>query len=320
MSISKINHLGFKFHRFFLLMFLGLVSCEHLVVPLPGEPMVPMPGEDIVYIPVVVHVIHEGEYVGQGSNLSDERVIRQIEIVNEDFRKKEGTRGYNNHPDGGDAKIEFVLAKQTPGGEPSDGINRINSMEVDVPQLGYNQNHYAQYAYWPPEEYINIWTTPLDESLSCIILGSATGPLTDLPGTEYLLIPQSGDAEGILINWSHFGESDIGCLARYGRTLTHEIGHYFGLLHPWGVKDCELNDYCRDTPAVATEVYGQTPFYGCRDEPVMIANFMNWSDDEVMNIFTHEQIDRMHYVLKNHRGRHALMTSKSLLLPECKFR
>src|SRR5690554_260816 len=315
MNISKINQLGFKFNRFFLLMFLSFVSCDRHDELLPCKPKVPLRGVDIIYIPVVVHVVHEGEPVGQGTNLSNERIFRQIEIVNEDFRKKEGTRGYNDHPDGGDAKIEFVLAKQTPDGELSDGINRINSKEMNVPQLGYNQNHFAQYAYWPPKEYINIWTTPLDESLSCFVLGSATGPLTDLPGTELLLIPQPGDAEGILINYTHFGESEIDCHARYGRTLTHELGHYFGLLHPWGAKDCDHNDYCNDTPAVNTEVYGQTSFIGCQNEPVMVENFMNWSDDEVMNIFTHEQIGRMHYVLSNQEGRNALMTSKALLNP-----
>lgn len=315
MNISKKNRFEFKFNRFFLLMFLGFVSCEKQDAPSPNEPNKPLPGIDIIYIPVVVHVVHNGEPVGQSSNLSNERILRQIEILNEDFRKKEGTRGFNDLPDGGDAKIEFVLAKQTPNGEPSDGINRINSKEVNVPQLGYNQNHYAQYAYWPPAEYINIWTTPLDESLSCIVLGSATGPLTDIPGTELLLIPQPGDAEGILINWSHFGESDIDCHARYGRTLTHEMGHFLGLLHTWGGQDCEFNDHCEDTPAVDTYVYGSTPFIGCNGETIMIGNYMNYSDDEVMNIFTQNQIDRMHYVLTNHEGRNALMTSKALLNP-----
>lgn len=59
----------------------------------------PDPGDEVFKIPVVVHVIHEGEEVGMGFNVSDELIFRQIEIVNEDFRRKEGTRGFNNHPD-----------------------------------------------------------------------------------------------------------------------------------------------------------------------------------------------------------------------------
>ena len=278
-------------------------------------PDVPEPGVDVVYLPVVVHVIHNGEAVGDGPNLTSERIKRQIEIINEDFRRKAGTRGYNNHPDGGDTKIEFVLARQTPDGKPTDGINRIDATSMDVPDLGYNQNHYAQYSYWNSNAYINIWTSPLPESTECLALGDATGPDTDLPGSERLSLPGPGDAEGILINWIHFGESDIGCHARYGRTLTHEMGHYFGLLHTWGTKECQTNDFCDDTPAVDREVFGRASFKGCNGEMIMIGNYMNYSEDEVMNIFTKDQIGRMHYVLKNHAGRNALMSSMGLEKP-----
>lgn len=186
---------------------------------------------------------------------------------------------------------------------------------MDVPQLGYVPNHYAQYVYWNPGKYINIWTPPLSESVECMVLGVATGPDTDLPGSETLLLPGPNDAEGILINWAHFGESDIDCHARYGRTLTHEMGHYLGLLHPWGNKDCQTNDFCDDTPAVDREVFGRNPFIGCDGEMIMIGNFMNFSEDEVMNIFTNDQIARMHYVLKNHEGRNKLISSIGLEYP-----
>ncbi|WP_425237282.1 M43 family zinc metalloprotease [Ulvibacterium sp.] len=278
-------------------------------------PITPEPVEDIVFLPVVVHVIHSGENLGTGPNLSKERIIRQMEILNEDFRRKKGTRGYNDHPDGGDTKIEFVLAKQTQDGKPTTGINRIDTSKVKIPDLGYNQNHYAQYAYWDPSQYINIWTTPLPESSKCLVLGNATGPKTDLPGTQYLALPGPNDSEGILINWIHFGESDIDCHARHGRTLTHEMGHYLGLLHTWGGKDCTFNDYCDDTPAVDKEVFGTTPFIGCAGEKIMLGNYMNYTHDEVMNIFTQDQIARMHYVLKNHKGRKALTQSVGLQNP-----
>lgn len=90
------------------------------------------------------------------------------------------------------------------------------------------------------------------------------------------------------------------------------MGHYLGLLHPWGRKDCHLNDYCDDTPAVDREIYGSDPFTGCAGEIIMIGNYMNWSHDEVMNIFTKDQIARMHYVLENHEGRKALASSPAL--------
>ncbi len=296
-----------------LILFALIASCsgsyeEEILTP-------PTLGDDIVYLPVVVHVIHSGKAEGEESNLSTERIIRQIEILNEDFRKKPGTRGFNEHPEGGDSKIEFVLAKRAPDGSPTDGINRVDTTIVNVPILGYGPNHYAQYAYWPSSEYINIWTTPLPMSTACLAAGMATGPLTDLPGTQHMAIPHPGDAEGILINWIHFGESQIDCQARFGRTLTHEMGHYFGLLHTWGGQVCELNDYCEDTPAVDKVIFGNTEIMGCQGTPVMLGNYMNYTDDEIMNIFTKDQIARMHYVLENHPGRNALMSSPALESP-----
>ncbi|WP_170179681.1 M43 family zinc metalloprotease [Flavivirga rizhaonensis] len=288
-----------------------LCSCSKDSNPDPSNPDPSNPEEDIFYLPVVIHIIHNGKPVGEGTNLSTARIERQIEILNEDFRRKKGTRGYNNHPDGGDTRIEFVLAKQDPDGKPFNGINRVDSTKVLVPSLGHNVNHYAQYAYWDPKKYINVWTTPLPEDSECFVFGSATGPETDLPGTEFFSLPQPGDAEGILINWLHFGESDIACYARFGRTLTHEMGHYLGVLHIWGEGDCENNDYCDDTPAVDKPVYN-IAFIGCEGEPAMINNYMTWSYDETMNMFTNDQIARMHYVLEHHEGRHALLSSHAL--------
>lgn len=275
-------------------------------------PEITDPGQEVVYLPVVIHVLHNGESVGEGPNLSTQRIQRQVQILNEDFRRKKGTKGYNDHPNGGDSKIEFVLAKQSPNGDAMNGINRIDISLMNVPELGYNQNHYAQYDYWDPSSYINIWTTPLPESSGCLVLGSATGPETDLPGTQFLLLPQAGDSEGILINWIHFGESDIDCHARYGRTLTHEMGHYLGVLHTWGGKDCEFNDYCADTPAVDDVVFGRDAYIGCAGETIMIGNYMNYSEDDLMNIFTKNQIARMHYVLEHHTGRNSLLSSPGL--------
>ncbi len=289
-----------------------LMSCsrDDDVIPVVPDPD---PVEEIYYIPVVIHLLHLGEAIGEGTNLSTERIERQIEILNEDFRRKEGTRGFNDHPDGGDARIEFVLAKQNPDGKPVDGIERINIQKFDIP---FNPTSVAQYNYWEPSHYINIWTAPLPEELvPCIVLGQATLPRIDLPGNDQLPILGPDEAEGILINSIHFGESNINCHARFGRTLTHEMGHYLGLLHPWHKNDCEYNDYCEDTPAVDKIVSGRTAFAGCEGEPVMIGNYMNWSDDEVMNIFTNDQIARMHYVLEQHPERNSLLTSPGLKEP-----
>ena len=81
---------------------------------------------EIVTIPVVVHVIHNGEAIGEGTNISKAQIESQIRILNEDFRKKLNTNGYNTHPAGADIEINFALAVQSPDGIPTDGIVRVN--------------------------------------------------------------------------------------------------------------------------------------------------------------------------------------------------
>ncbi|MFO7448076.1 MAG: M43 family zinc metalloprotease [Ignavibacteriaceae bacterium] len=279
----------------------------------------PEPEPDGIYrIAVVVHVIHHGEPVGEGYNLSVERIERQIEILNEDFRRKEGTGGFNDHPDGTDTKIEFMLAKTSPDGQPTNGITRVNKDTVENPILyGDKFNHFAFYGYWDPELYINIWLDPLPEDLIDIVLGEATGPDTDLPGHELLLDGEPKMSEGIIINSYHFGESNKSADYNLGRTLTHEAGHYLGLLHLWGSGDCETNDYCDDTPPVKRNTIGcpSPPPLACNGQPAMIENYMDFTPDRCMNIFTIDQTERMHYVLENSPYRKTLLSSPGLKTP-----
>jgi hypothetical protein len=109
-------------------------------------------------IPVVVHVLHSGEPVGEGFNYSDERITSQIRTLNEDFRRKEGTPGFNSHPDGADTQIEFALAQIDPNGNPTNGIVRVNQNLVH-PQLDSGDliTFASRYSYWDPDRYLNIW-------------------------------------------------------------------------------------------------------------------------------------------------------------------
>ena len=285
--------------------FFLIVSCntEGIV-----NPPIDQPHDKIYTIPVVVHVVHLGEEIGSGHNLSEERIKSQIRVLNEDFRRKEGTRGYNNHPDGGDARIEFVLAKKTPEGEDTNGIVRINAAEAEEQIQFQNFGYYASLSYWNPKHYLNIWTQPMPEDLTDIILGSATGPITDLSGADRLSPGEPVQPEGILINSAHFGVSDLDSDYNLGRTATHEAGHYLGLLHLWGTGECETNDYCEDTPPVDKAFRS----VACNGQPVMKENYMNFSADSIMNIFTNDQIKRMHHVLENSPYRKTLMDSPGL--------
>ncbi|MEL6650712.1 MAG: hypothetical protein AAFQ87_07920, partial [Bacteroidota bacterium] len=79
-------------------------------------------------IPVVFHVIHDGEAVGSGDNISAALINAQLTQLNNDFRKIAGTSGDNSDPRGADSELEFCMATVDPSGnsmsEP--GINRIN--------------------------------------------------------------------------------------------------------------------------------------------------------------------------------------------------
>ena len=80
----------------------------------------------IIYIPVVVHVIHNGDAYGVNENITDEQVQSQITVMTQDYRKMLGTPGYNTNAVGADVQVEFVLAKVDPNGNLTNGIDRVN--------------------------------------------------------------------------------------------------------------------------------------------------------------------------------------------------
>lgn len=281
--------------------------------PDPEPPDPPIPEPTIYLVRTVVHVLHLGERVGEGHNLSPDRIEGQVRSVNDDYRRREGTRGFNTHPDGADTRIELVLATEAPDGSPTDGVVRVDISEGDSPiPRARSFDHYAHYSYWDPSTYLNVWSVPFPDSATDVVLGEATGPETDLPGAELLIPGEPERAEGVIINSRHFGESDESAIHGLGRTLTHEVGHYLGLLHPWGGRICADNDFCDDTPAVDVPVLGcpSSPPPGCAGEPAMVENYMNFVEDRCMNVFTKDQAARMHYVLENSPRRRSLLVGR----------
>ena len=121
-------------------------------------------------IPVVVHIIHNGEAVGVGRNISDAQVASQIDVLNKDFNRL-NTDAVNTPAEfaavAGNLNVEFVLAKQDPDHQYTDGIMRVNgnrtqwslSRETEFKSLhplpGNPDNDYT--GAWPSEDYLNIW-------------------------------------------------------------------------------------------------------------------------------------------------------------------
>jgi len=283
-----------------ILALLGLLACT----PDDPGPTVPDPLPDplpLYRVPVVVHVLHHGEPIGTGPNHDRATVERQIQLLNDDFRRRPGTRGHNDHPAGADARIEFFLASTDPDGGPTQGVHRVDLGAVENPiDPNHRFDHLAWYGYWDPNRYVNIWSVPYPEDVTGVFLGEATGPTTDLPGAEFLLPGEPAQAEGVAINAAHFGEHSSDSDYDLGRTLTHEMGHHLGLLHLWGGGNCETNDHCADTPAVDEPVSGcpGEVILACTGEPAMTENYMTFSPDRCMYVFTVEQVERMRYVLE----------------------
>lgn len=269
----------------------------------------------IVTIPVVVHVIHSGQAYGVAPNITDTQVQSQITVMNNDFRKLVGTPGYNTNAVGADTMIQFALAKADPNGNPTNGINRVNmcqaiwtTAEVDAvvkPQT-----------IWDPTLYMNMWSVQFGGSSSGI-LGYAQFPSNSGLGG----LNTSGGAantDGVVANYATFGSTDYNdgtfiLNAPYdkGRTMTHEVGHFLGLRHIWGDATCGT-DYCADTPTAHTANYSCNPaIASCTSASVfeMVQNYMDYTNDTCMNIFTVDQKSRITAVMNNSPRRVELKTS-----------
>ncbi|HYC86635.1 MAG TPA: M43 family zinc metalloprotease [Chryseosolibacter sp.] len=282
----------------------------------------------VVTIPIVVHVVHNGEPLGSGTNLSQAQVQAQIEVLNEDFRRKPGTRGYNDSPVGADIEIEFCLAYVDKNGNQmaESGIHRYDGGQADWTR-DQIENKLKPNTIWDPNKFYNIWTVKF-AAAEANLLGYAQFPdQSGLPG----LNEQGGPAatDGVVVRYQSFGSVDKGTFpvmqAPYnkGRTLTHETGHWLGLRHIWGDGSC-AEDFVSDTPPAAG------PSSGCPVGRIscgnvnMVQNYMDYSEDACMNIFTQGQKTRMRAVMEVSPRRKTLLDNNLCVpvvadVPEARF-
>ncbi|MBD3628642.1 M43 family zinc metalloprotease [Cyclobacterium sp.] len=271
--------------------------------------------EGIRQIPVVVHIIHQGEPIGEGANISEAQVLDQIRILNEDFQQR--NENFSITPDeflgvSASANIEFVLAKQRPDGLPTNGINRVQG-----PKNIYSSRDAALVAdlvSWTPEEYVNIWVLPL----ASIELGYSSFPISDeLEGLNNP--PTSRNLDGVGIDTYHFGSIGNVEETSLGRTATHELGHFLGLRHIWGDGGCEVDDFVTDTPLQdspnASCRINIPPRESCGSRD-MVENYMDYTPDQCMSLFTAGQVERMNVILEFSPRRNSLLTSRALQEPE----
>lgn len=264
--------------------------------------------KEIVQIPVVFHILHKGESVGNGLNISKARIDRQLVTLNEDFNQQnaDGSSTLSAFASfAANIEIEFVYAKQTPDGYPTNGIVR---------QVA-NQNNYtyqeretlATESFWPPEDYLNIWVT----DIRAPSLGWAEFPSTTLSGIDEGSI--KSNADGIAIDYQYLGDNpNSPTFESKGRTLTHEMGHFFGLRHIWGDGGCNADDFCEDTPPSSESTSGCDLTKNTCGSLDMVQNFMDYTNDACMSLFTQDQKIRMRTVLENSPRRVSLINSIAL--------
>jgi len=297
----------------------------------------PQGTEEQVYIlPVIVHVIHNGEPVGMGSNLSREQVLSQFTVLNEDFGRKNADRvatppifrGVAAFPN-----IQFRPALLDPEGNPlpEPGIHRYNGEQGFWAPNNFDVS-IKPATSWDPKRYLNIWAVRLSGGT----LGYASWPKNStLAG-----VPPETDADnqdGVVVNSLTFGSNNTAFgtfdnlsdpLYNQGRSCSHEVGHYLGLLHPWGIfGGCTEDDFCSDTPTTSRnrdEAWFPCSFPhpenpntctddGGNDLPDMFQNFMDYSADACMNLFTEEQKLRMRTVLAQADNRREVLRSAVIL-------
>ena len=263
-------------------------------------------------IPVVFHIIHEGG----AENISLTQIEDQMRILNEDFARLNPDT--TNTPaifaqNAGDTNIEFRLAKIDPNGDCTQGVTRTySSLTVGA------RNNVKELIQWDPTRYMNVWVVKTIEQFDPdggIVLGFAQFP------NQLFSDPET---DGIVIRHDYCGSIETASSNR-GRTLTHEAGHWLNLRHIWGDEDCG-NDNIDDTPT------GQEPNYGictgnfpynvgvCSSSPgqtitqssgEMFMNYMDYSDDFCMNMFSLGQGERMRSAINTYRN--YLTTNSNLI-------
>jgi hypothetical protein len=265
----------------------------------------------ILQVPVVFHIIHKGESIGTGTNLSQERIDRQLAILNEDFNKSNADTLetlLEFQLLASNAEIEFVYARQDPQGFETTGIVRVLGSAGSYSYQ--NRSSLSAESYWPAESYLNIWVADLAGSS----LGWAEFPVSNLPGLEEA--SNNRLIDGVSVDYLYFGENPSSpSFESKGRTATHEMGHFFGLRHIWGDGGCAVDDYCDDTPESSSSSTGCNLSKTTCGTLDMVQNFMDYTDDACMSLFSLNQRARMRTVIENSPRRLSLTTSEGLNFP-----
>lgn len=232
-------------------------------------------------IPIVIHVV----YNTPEQNISEEQIKSQIEILNQDFSRTNPDKKNTPAqflPVAANCGIQFCLVKVI---RTQTNVTEFNDND-DVKSCSTGGS-----AALDTTKYMNVWVCPLGDRL----LGYAEFPNTAVSPTY-----------GVVVNYACFGS--VGAIRKpynLGRTLTHEISHCLGIYHIFSesnTNSCAKTDHCADIPSQSTPTSGCPTFPRTDDcslssPGVMFMNYMDYTNDACMNIFTKDQAKRMNAVL-----------------------
>ena len=239
---------------------------------------------DTVTLPIVFHVVHTG--VSSENNISDEQVLSQLQVLNEEFE---------------DSKIQFCLAARDPDGNPTVGITRYDASwneeylyegvsNGSMGSSGWGHEDMMQSSgCWNPDQYINYY-------IVSEINGNDGG--NGIQGFAYLG-PTNDCRDGVVCLYNVTGTEGVVKLGReLGFTGVHEIGHHLSLYHTFSntmdcfESNCETQgDLVCDTPVTFANQAG-CDLPTC--EGALTENFMDYSIESCKESFTVGQSERMH--------------------------
>lgn len=262
-----------------------------------------------IIIPVVFHII----YNTAGQNISEQRILEQMKTFNDDYNATNADTSLIPGPFKplkGAFNVKFVLANRDPQGNPTTGIvrrqtNRTSFSASSVTSPAAQPMKFTAQGgsdAWDTRSYLNVWVC----NLSGGVLGYATFPAS--AGNLY---------DGIVLGSAYTGTTGASAPFNRGRTGTHEVGHYFNLRHIWGdATACSASDFVDDTPPQRTSTGGcpswpRTDACTGTSPGIMFMNYMDYTNDACMYMFTQGQVGRMEAALNGPRA--SLLTSKGFV-------